>query len=171
MERYYKIHKDSSTGKQLLKLVAQFKEYSELKKKFIEKYDIESTFVCSFYWIELGEVSFKTIPKNLRDNWKKGSVKDAYVLKASPKDHTLEDEWHELIAKRIRRYDIDRILGGKDCFYQAGFSWGNDTFFLITVDDPEKFNFPQDVVEINNLEYLSYLNTDHEHNSNSNPLS
>lgn len=158
MDRYYKIHRDSTTGQKLSVLLTQFEEYSKLKEKFTEKYNIESTYICSYYWIELGEVVFKTIPENIKENWKKGSVKDGYVLKAKPKDLTLKKDWDELIAKRIKRSEIDRIIGGKDQFYQAGFSFYNSTYFLVIVDEPGKYDFPQDVVEISNIEYLALKN-------------
>jgi hypothetical protein len=36
----------------------------------------------------------------------------------------------------------------------CGFDYSSEDYFFIITDKPEKFDFPSDVIEISNLEYL-----------------
>lgn len=47
-----------------------------------------------------------------------------------------------------------KIVGGKDPFHMCGFDYSSEDFFFVITDKPEKFDFPSDVIEISNLEYL-----------------
>lgn len=154
MDRYYKIAKDSETGKKFSELVDRYNDFEVKRKSFAEKYGIKGFYSYEMYLAYVGEVVFKDSSFVDKDNWKKGCSSNSYLPKKNPKDKQLKKDWEELRSKSIQRYEIDKIVGGKDPFHHCGFDYSVEDYFFIFTDKPEKFDFPSDVIEISNLEYL-----------------
>lgn len=154
MDRYYKIAKDSETGKKFAELVERYNDFKSTKKRFFDKYGISGYSYYDMYFADVTEVTFKDKSSVNKDNWKKGSSSNKYLPKKEPKDKELKKDWENLKSKRILRSEIDKIAGGKDPFHQCGFDYSVEDYFFIFTDKPEKFDFPSDVIEISNLEYL-----------------
>lgn len=154
MERFYKIAKDSETGKKLAELVGRLEDFKATRKKFAEKYGIRGVHHYEMYLANVASVVFKDESSIDRDNWRISPDRLGYIPKKNPKDKQLKKDWYELQSKNIQRFEVDRIVGGKDPFHQCGFDFSlEDLFFMIT-NKPENFDFPSDVIEISNLEYL-----------------
>lgn len=154
MDRYYKIAKDSETGKKFAELVDKYEDFLQERNKFFDKYAIKAFYTYGQFWACVSEVVFKDIKSATKDNWKKGSEKDSFILKTYPKDKELKKDWDNLQSKRIGRYAIDKIVGGQNPFNRCGFYFSEGDFFLIVVGHPEEYDFPSDVIEISNIEYL-----------------
>jgi hypothetical protein len=160
MDQYYKIKKSSTTGQKITEVLKRVFEYDKLKRQFALKYSIKSTYVSTFYIAEVGCVKFEKLPDDLKDNWKKGDVKQTYTLKAKPKNQELKQEWEQLLKQRIRRDEIDRILGVNQPFYFAGLDTTPREWFLIVTEHSDIYDFPKDVIEITKEEYLNLLHSD-----------
>jgi len=106
------------------------------------------------YLAHVGDVVFKDSSHVDKNNWKKGCASNAYLPKQNPKDRQLKKDWEELRSKSIQRFELDKIVGGKDPFHMCGFDYSSEDYFFIITNKPEKFDFPFDVIEISNLEYL-----------------
>lgn len=76
----------------------------------------------------------------------------------------LNARWNFLKDISIPRFDIDRILGGKSPFYQAGLSWMNKDWILFFIEDDtvQSYNIPSDCIEITNIEYGNLIKEHHE---------
>lgn len=154
MDRYYKIAKDSETGKKFSELVDRYNDFEDKRKRFAEKYGIKGFYSYEMYLAYVGDVVFKDSLFVDKDNWKKGGSSNSYLPKKNPKDKQLKKDWEELRSKSIQRCEIDKIVGGKDPFHMCGFDYTSKDFFFVFTNKPEKFDFPSDVIEISNLEYL-----------------
>lgn len=157
MDRYYKIAKDSETGKKLSELVERYNDFEVKKREFAEKYGIKGFYSYEMYLAHVGDVVFKDSSHVDKNNWKKGCASNAYLPKQNPKDRQLKKDWEELRSKSIQRFELDKIVGGKDPFHMCGFDYSSEDFFFIFTEKPEKFDFPSDVIEISNLEYLELI--------------
>lgn len=154
MDRYYKIAKDSETGKKFAELVERYNDFKETRKKFADKYGVKGWHKYQMYLARVADVVFEHGTPIDRDNWKKSSEPGGYIPKVNPKDKQLKKDWEELQSKSIQRFEVDKIVGGKDPFHQCGFDYSVEDYFFIFTDKPEIFDFPSDVIEISNLEYL-----------------
>lgn len=157
MDRYYKINRNSETGQKLAEVLQKANEFLALKREFVSKYSIKYVYESTFYVDDIGCVKFHHLPDDLKDNWKHGEVQGTYTLKAKPKNQKLKKEWDSLLSKRVKRYEIDRILGCKSMCYHAGLDATSDEWFLIVTEHSEIYDFPTDVLEISNLEYHKIL--------------
>lgn len=154
MDRYYKIAKDSETGKKLAELVGRLEDFKATRKKFAEKYGIRGVHHYEIYWASVASVVFKDESSVDKDSWKRSPDPQGYIPKRNPKNKDIKKEWQELQSKSILRYKLDEIVGGKNQFIHCGFHYGKEDFFFINTSSPEEYDFPSDVIEISNLEYL-----------------
>lgn len=154
MDRYYKIAKDSETGKKLAELVSRLEDFKATRNKFADKYGVRGVRHCEIYLASVASVVFKDETSIDKDSWKRSPDPQGYIPKNNPKNNELKKDWQELQSKSILRYKLDEIVGGTDQFVHCGFHYGKEDYFFIYTSCPEKYDFPSDVIEISNLEYL-----------------
>lgn len=156
MDRYYKIAKDSETGKKFTELVKRVFDFNNARNDFFAKYGIKKYRLYDMFLVSVDSVFFIDESSVDRANWKKESD-NTYIPKKNPKDKQLKKDWENLQSKRILRSEVDKIVGCKDPFHHCGFDYSVEDYFFIITDKPEKFDFPSDVIEISNLEYLELI--------------
>lgn len=61
MDRYYKIAKDSETGKKLAELVERYNDFKETRKKFADKYGVKGWHKYQMYLARVADVVFDTV--------------------------------------------------------------------------------------------------------------
>lgn len=154
MDRYYKIAKDSETGKKFTELMERLNDFLDTRNRFAERYGIEGFYTYGMYLASVADVRFKDKTFADKDNWKKDAKSGCFRPKVNPKDKQLRKDWEELQSKSIQRFELDKIVGGSDPFHQCGFDYSEEDYSFIFTNKPETFNFPSDVIEISNLEYL-----------------
>lgn len=153
MDRYYKIAKDSETGKKFAELVQRVFDFKNARNEFFLKYGIKKYRLYDMYLVSVDAVFFIDESSIDRANWKSRGDK-TYIPKKNPKDKQLKKDWENLQSKKILRSEVDKIVGCKDPFHHCGFDYSVEDYFFIFTDKPEAFDFPSDVKEISNLEYL-----------------
>lgn len=154
MDRYYKIAKDSETGKKLAELVSRLEDFKATRNKFADKYGVRGVHHYEIYLASVASVVFKNETSIDKDSWKRSPDPQGYIPKDNPKNNELKKDWQELQSKSILRYKLDEIVGGTDQFVHCGFDYSMEDYFFIFTDKPEAFDFPSDVIEISNIEYL-----------------
>lgn len=153
MDRYYKIAKDSETGKKFAELVQRVFDFKNARNEFFVKYGIKKYRLYDMYLVSVDAVFFIDESSIDRANWE--SIGDkTYIPKKNPKDKQLKKDWENLQSKKILCSEVDKIVGCKDPFHHCGFDYSVEDYFFIFTDKPEIFDFPSDVIEISNLEYL-----------------
>lgn len=153
MDRYYKIPKDSETGKKLNEVIRKAEEFEALRVDFAKKYNLKYTYGSNFYLCSVTGVVFNGTPDSI--NWRLTSDRMCYIPRKRTKDKELLDRWNELQQKKIRRSDIDEIIGGIDPFQQCGFDFSFPDCFYVTIGDINAYDIPADCIEISNIEYLN----------------
>lgn len=153
MDRYYKIPKNSETGKKLNEVIRKAEEFEALRVDFAKKYNLKATFSSRFYLCSVVGVEFKKTPDII--NWRIVGDKKCYIPRTRTKDDELLDRWNELQEKKIPRSAIDKIIGGKDAFKQCGLDFSFPDFFYVTIGDINAYDIPADCIEISNIEYLN----------------
>ena len=154
MDRYYKIAKDSETGKKFAELVSRLDDFTAIYNKFIEKYEIKGCFTDNTYIARVLCVNFKDGVSINKDDWKESPLKGAYIPKNDSNNKELIETWNLLKAKSLSRSEIHKLLRARKPFVFCGFSLGMEGNFFIVTSNPNDFDFPSDVIEISNLEYL-----------------
>lgn len=153
MTRYYQIPKESATGLKITEILNRQKHFSEKLKAFLEKYGAERYVAFDRYFAGIDGVRFKERPN--QENWKKGPVDGYYQPKKNPKDKALRQEWDELGAMAVPRFDLDKAIGGSDFFKMAGFHFKLNGFYIAVIDDTGSYQIPSDCAEISNIEYAT----------------
>lgn len=153
MDRYYKIRRSSKTGKKLEEIMNRRDAFVEERSRFVEKYGIKEISWFNIDLCDVREVSFKTIPDNIRENWKHTEDRDFFTLKVNPKDKELKKDWERLRSMAVRRFEVDSALGGTDRFSFCGINFDHPEFFLIHTSEPDSYRFPKEVKEISNIEF------------------
>lgn len=153
MNRYYKISKDSETGKKLNEVIRKAEEFEALRVDFAKKYNLKCTYGSNFYLCSVVGVVFNDAPDTT--NWRLSNDRMCYIPRKRTKDDELLDRWNELQEKKIPRSAIDKIIGGKDAFKQCGLDFSFPDCFYVTIDDINAYDIPADCIEISNIEYLN----------------
>lgn len=148
MELYYKVSKDSKTGKAFLKIIDGVEKFRTKAKQICEKYGIIEMYRIGWDLCGVYTCIFKQIPD--RTDWKK--VDDGYMPKVRSKNKELLQDFAELKKLTIKRSEIDNLLGLDNPFYQVGYEIFDDCIVFIT-DDKNDIKH-QDAVMISNVEYI-----------------
>lgn len=154
MAHYFKITKNTDTYKRLNDIINKWQEFDKLTVKFCEDYNISKTCHSSYYLCGVNSVKFKTVPTDVRDNWKK-AVDDGYgwyTIKVRPKNRALKEAWDNLQNKKIPMHEIDRVLGNNNPTTRWRIETFND-FYIAIIDELEYYKIPSDCIEITNIEY------------------
>ena len=152
MDRYYKVSINSETGLKLKALIDKATEFDKKIDKLREKYGFKNYWHSSFYYKSLDVVELQEEPD--MTVWKK--EKDCfhgYSPRMKSKNKEVLNDFKELAELRIRRDELDDIIGNDSVFCHAGFDFTVPEFYLFTVDREWKCKTPKDCKEISNIEF------------------
>lgn len=115
MERYYKTTKDSNTGLKIKALLDKAAEFDAQEAILRKKYGFGRTWSSSFYYRSLDIVEFQeepdmTVWKRMKD------VHNGYYPRARSKNKEVLKDFTDLNKLRIRRDDLDTIIGNDGIF-------------------------------------------------------
>ena len=110
MELYYKVSKDSKTGKAFLAIIERIDKFHEKAKLVCEKYGIQeidvhggtNNVICGIY-----ACHFLNTPNN--SDWKK--VGEGYMPKLRSKNNELIQDFIELKRLSVERLEMDNLIG------------------------------------------------------------
>lgn len=152
MDRYYKVSVDSETGGKLKDLLNKADTFEKQLEKLRQKYGFKNTWHSSFYYKSLDVVEFEEEPDMTTWKKKKGCF-HGYSPRARGKNKEVLNDFKELDELRIRRDELDDIIGNDNVFCHAGFNFNIPEFYLFMVDSEWKCKIPKDCREISNIEY------------------
>ena len=123
MGRWYKIPKDSPTGKRLQAISDRIDVFQEAWMKFKEKYGIKS---CTYYSEHLCDVlamDFDHEPDAaVWHQLKRGDLKDLYKPISGTDAYK---DWQKLRKLRVERIELDHAMGDPTNFPDVGIHWAN----------------------------------------------
>lgn len=148
MELYYRVEKESKTGKAFMEIQARKKKFDDKAKSVMDKYGIRSIYRISWDLCGVQTCKFNTPPD--KTDWKR--VDDGYMPKVRSKNKELLEDFKELRALSIERSEIDDLLGHGDPFHQVGYEIFEDCIVFVS-DDKHPKKCP-DAKPISNTVYL-----------------
>lgn len=148
MELYYKVEKESKTGKAFMEIQARKDKFTEKAHSVLEKYGITSMYRIGWDLCGVYTCKFSTPPD--KADWKR--VDDGYMPKVRSKNKELLDDFKELKALSIKRQEIDDLLGHGDPFHQVGYEIFDDC--IVFISDDKHPTRCSDVKPISNTVYL-----------------
>lgn len=152
MERYYKTIRSSKTGLKVKALLDKADEFDKKVEVLRKKYGFSRIWYSSFYYKSLDIVEFKEEPDMA--NWKKmKDVSNGYYPRTRGKNKEILRDFTDLNENQIRRDALDKIIGNKDIFTQAGFDFTIPNIYVFIVESDWKCKMPKDCEEITNVEY------------------
>lgn len=148
---WYKIPKDSPTGKRLQNVSERRDAFQEAWLKFREKYGVKS---CIYYSEHICDaVAFEFDHEPDATLWHKllrGDLKDAYK---PVKGTEAYKEWQKLRKLRVERIELDHAMGDPDDFPDVGIHWGNDEYFFAHYRFGPDFSLGEECEPISDAEY------------------
>lgn len=148
MELYYKVEKESKTGKAFMEIQVRKENFDKKAHAVMEKYGIRCIYRIGWDLCGVYTCKFDTTPD--KSDWKR--IDDGYMPKVRSKNKELLEDFKELKALSIKRSEIDALLGFKDPFFQVGYEIFDDCIVFISDDDhPVRRS---DVSPISNTDYL-----------------
>lgn len=152
MERYYKTSRSSETGLKIKALLDKADEFNKQVEVLRNKYGFGKTWTSSFYYRSLNIVEFQEEPDMA--NWKRiKDVSNGYYPRARGKNKEILQDFTDLNKGRIRRDELDTIIGNEGVFTHAGFDFTIPDIYVFIVESNWKCKFPSDCEEISNVEY------------------
>lgn len=152
MERYYKTNRDSETGLMIKALLDRAAEFDKQVDNLREKYGFTKIWTSSFYYRSLDIVEFESEPD--MSVWKKmKDVQNGYYPRARSKNKEALSDFTELNQLRIRRDELDNIIGNNRAFTKAGFIFTVPEIYIFIVKSNWECKIPKDCKEISNIEY------------------
>ncbi|MFT4168033.1 MAG: hypothetical protein QM653_02790 [Dysgonomonas sp.] len=151
MDKYYKVPRDSETGKKFLKIEERKQECFKAVKEFIKDFGA-TQFRYSRWslWGGIDSIIFEKEP-NLKV-WKKVGYQEYYPKANSKEGKELISKMKELPTVDFN--ELNSIVGYKTDWYgHIGFSHGDKDFFGFIIDSDWKANIPTDCIEITASEY------------------
>ena len=156
MERYYKTSRSSETGLKIKTLLDRADKFDEQVEVLRKKYGFGSIWRSNFYFKDLSAVEFKEEPDVA--NWKRiGS--NGYYPRARGKNKDILRDFTQLNNLKIRRDELDLIIGNEDIFTRAGFDFTIPHIYVFIVDSSWKCRIPTDCEEITNVEYSKLISS------------
>lgn len=148
MELYYRVEKESKTGKAFMEIQARKKKFDDKAQSVMDKYGIRCMYRIGWDLCGVQTCKFNTPPD--KTDWKR--VDDGYMPKVRSKNKELLDDFKELKALSIKRSEIDNLLGHGEPFHQVGYEIFDDCIIFIS-DDKHPKKCP-DAKPISNTAYL-----------------
>lgn len=152
MERYYKTNRISDTGLKIKAILDSADEFDKQVKVLRRKYGFGKTWTSSFYYRSLDIVEFREEPDMA--NWKRiKDVSNGYYPRVRGKNKEILQDFTDLNKRRIRRDELDSIIGNEGVFTHAGFDFSILDIYVFIVESDWKCKVPKDCEEITNVEY------------------
>lgn len=148
MELYYRVEKESQTGKAFMAIQVRKEKFDEKAHSVMKKYGIKAMYRIGWDLCGVYTCKFETPPD--KADWKK--VDDGYMPKKTSKNNELLDDFKELKDLSIKRQEIDDLLGHGDVFHQVGYEIFDDCIVFVS-DDAHQKRCP-DAKPISNTTYL-----------------
>lgn len=148
MELYYKVPKDSKTGKSFLSIIERLETFHKKAIAVAKKYGIKEMYNIGWQLCGVYTCHFEKQPD--RKDWKK--VDDGYMPKVRSKNKELLKDFDELKKLSIERSEIDELIGNDNPFHQVGYHIFDDCIIFIT-DDKHDIKC-KDTHMISNIEYM-----------------
>lgn len=105
MDRYYKIPKDSETGKKLNEVIRKAEEFEALRVDFAKKYNLKYTYGSNFYLCSVVGVVFNDTPD--KTNWRLANDRMCYI----PRKRTrMMNCWTDGMNCKKRKYPGLRLI-------------------------------------------------------------
>lgn len=156
MERYYKTSRSSETGLKVKALLDRADKFDEQVEVLRKKYGFGKIWTSSFYYKSLDIVEFTEEPDAV--NWKRiRDVSNGFFPRARGKNKEILQDFADLNKGRIRRNELDTIIGNGNVFAQAGFDFTIPDIYVFIVDSSWKCQIPTDCEEITNVEYSQLM--------------
>lgn len=152
MELYYKVEKDSVTGKAFMNIHERELRFREKAQEVMAKYGIKKMYRIGWDLCGVHTCVFDTPPN--REDWKR--VDDGYMPKARCKNVELVEDFKELHGLTIKRVEIDKLFNHKNPFFQVGYEIFDDCIVFISDEDNKLNN--GDAKIISNMTYLKMKN-------------
>ena len=129
MGRWYKIPKDSPTGKRLQAIYDRMDVFQKAWLNFREKYGIKSCIYYSEHLCDALVMDFDHEPDAaIWHQLKRGDLKGLYK---PYKNTDAYKEWQQLRKLRVERIELDHAMGDPTDFLDVGIHWGNEEYFFV----------------------------------------
>ena len=148
MERYYKVEKESNTGKAIMEIRTRMNKFREKADSVKEKYGITNMY--RIFWDLCGVCACKFSTTPDKADWK--IVDGGYMPNMQSKNKELLDDFKELQALSIKRAELENLLGHGDPFHQVGYEFFDDCVVFAS-DDKHQMRCA-DAKPISNTVYL-----------------
>lgn len=156
MEKYYKTNRCSETGLKIKALLDKADEFSKQVEVLRKKYGFGKTWTSSFYYRSLDIVEFIEEPD--MTNWKRiKDVHNGYYPRARCKNKEILQDFTDINKNKIRRDELDSIIGNEGVFTHAGFDFTIPDIYVFIVESGWKCKIPKDCEEISNIEYSKLI--------------
>lgn len=151
---YFKIEKESPTGKKIMDIMQRCDKFFEEAKRLKKKYGFDEIYCVESWLCGCTGVSFKNQPP---ERWK--LLKNEFDEHSSPKRYwpyvankVAYRELRKLASMRVRRSEIDALLNQTDIFHNVGHNVKHPNYIGI-VTTPGHNVSGDDVTPISENEY------------------
>lgn len=152
MEKYYKTNRNSKTGLKLKAILDKVEEFDKQISELSKKYGFSEIAHSQYFLKSLDAVIFEENPD--KTIWKKvKDVYNGYYPRTRCKNKELIDDFDKVNKLRIRRIELDKIIGNNRVFCHAGFNVDIPNVYIFIVESDWNCDIPQDCQEISNIEY------------------
>ena len=148
MELYYKISKESKTGKAFLEIMKRVNLFDDKRKAVCEKYGIRTMFRWSHYLCGVSACRF--YQQTDKKDWKK--VEHGYMPRVRCKNKELLKDFEELKSLSIECSEVDVLFGVDNPFYHVGYRIFDDCIVILADDDYDVEC--EDAEMISNLDFI-----------------
>lgn len=148
MNLYYRVKKESKTGKAFMEIQARVEKFREKAKSVMDKYGIKQIYHIGWDLCGVYTCKFNTPPD--KADWK--IVDDGYMPKVRSKNKELLSDFKELKDMSIKRQEVDDLLGHGDPFHQVGYEIFDDC--IVFISDDKRPTRCSDAKPISNTVYL-----------------
>lgn len=151
MGKWYKIPKDSPTGKRLQTIREQYDVFSEAWAKYRERHGVKGAIYYVEHICDVLAFTFEDEPDaTVWHQLKRGEFEGNYK---PIKGTQAYKDWQKLRKMRVRHIELDRAMGDTGDFSRVGIHWGNDEFFFVHYKFGPKYELGEECEPISDEEY------------------
>lgn len=151
MGKWYKIPKDSPTGKRLQTIREQYDAFSEEWTKYRERYSVKGAVFYVEHICDVLAFTFDGEPDvTIWHQLKRGEFEGNYK---PIKGTQAYKDWQKLRKLRVERIELDHAMGDPDDFPDVGIHWGNDEYFFAHYRFGPDFPLGEECEHISDAEY------------------
>lgn len=151
MGKWYKIPKDSPTGKRLQAVRDRYDAFSNAWHAYREKYGVLGAVFYVEHLCDVLAFTFESEPDaTIWHQLKGGEFKGNY--KPIRGTDAFKD-WQKLRKLRVKHLELDHAMGETDDWSDVGIHWGNDEFFFAHYRFGPDYTLGEECEPISNEEY------------------